>query len=843
MLEVLRSHILESFGSPVNSPKDCEILSQSIASSTKRSISPTTLRRFFGLLPSNSSISAYNLDTLSIYTGAADYDSFCRMHSKEGTYHDHGFGKIIAEFEKLTDYTLKSISRKSLTDFSKTIPRKEMNRRLTAFVNSDQIVYPLIAPGGYGKSVALVHWVKQYGQTDLVLFCPASIYYAMLTLKTGIRTPLNLDPGSPGNMFDVVTDPDGEAGRRLVIVLDALDEMGNEPEKLYSMTDHFFDVANGYAGKNRVKFIFSVREAVWHSYLVSRFIKMEEIGWLSKTDPVFENGYTNIPLLSNTEIRDILAANRTDDELLPPSESIPWNIRELMRIPLYMHVVLELLRHTNTIDHLSQVDITREYLREFIFQSRYAEQKEDLVWKILELMERLDFEFMIPKNELKRYFPIHLKRETDYYKAYSELLHSGILVEERIENKYGIFVSKVGFKHQNFQYYLLALYMVRENGGLDRSLINSVAEQDRNRLMASSLVALFYEIAYENEDSDVLSVFCSLQEEILGSMPVKFAVGNSFRKGNSIRDALIRQFAASPTGRKYFFEQFVDTNYMFNNFRFRIVEYLKHANDLEASLFGHSILFLAAFLEMDRAVCLEQIEVIRGLEPDSSVYPWPVGRKVASHILEHYIVEGNRPGPELEQYISKYTSIARSYKGCQSNRLVEFELPVMVALVLIQKFDILEKILVEACEVYGLNPDGIDDGDFLAKSQNSLVIFYLEYARFKLGKSDPKQFPGPIGKLIMNFYSTFDDFQYLILADWFFCDYYISVGQEQEAMYYYNAALELAVFAEYDFYRAFLLRNDPLQRPVMLEEARAMIKSAGYDECLFTFHHGAYSEQ
>lgn len=59
-------------------PTDFDRLAKSIDSLTHRYISPTTLKRFWGYLPTNNEFipRRYSLDTLAIYVGHKDWNSF-----------------------------------------------------------------------------------------------------------------------------------------------------------------------------------------------------------------------------------------------------------------------------------------------------------------------------------------------------------------------------------------------------------------------------------------------------------------------------------------------------------------------------------------------------------------------------------------------------------------------------------------------------------------------------------------------------------------------------------------------------------------------------------------------
>lgn len=832
MTDKLRNHILKKFGKPVNSPKDCEVLAKEIILQTKRSISPTTLRRFFGLLPSSTSISAYSLDTLSIYSGTDDYHSFCSRNDKQKKEIEINNLQIQEDIRKLTEYTLKSISRKSLIHFSKTIPRDDLNHELDLFLNSDFNFFPLIAPGGYGKSIALSHWVEKNRDSSHILFCPASIFYSFIAGKKDIHNRLQFDLGSTDNIFNQIHTDIKSPIKKLIFILDAVDEISNEIEKLYELSEYLLDTIQMH--QKTVKFIISIRESVWNSYLVTKFKGADKSLSREGADTLLEKGYTNMPLLSNSEIKRILTLNNIEDQQLLLYECIPWDIRELLRIPLNMYFIIKLLNTNKEIIQLSHKDLTTEYLKKFVFQSCFAEQKEDIIWKILEIMQIDEESQSLQKNELKNHYPVHLKREGEYYKAYQELLQNGILIEEREVNKYGVYVLKLAFRHQNFFYYLLSLYLIKKNGGLDRELFFSVAGLKRNEILKNNLIALLYENAYNNEDYKVLEDFCRLPDEILVSLPVRIAVGNSFRRKNRIRDQLIRNFATSKEGRTFFFEQFVDTNYMFNNYKFRIKEYLKYENKEEAGLFGNCILFLAGFLKLNSEECSNYIEIIRKIEPDASFYPWPTGRKVSSHILYRYFIEDN-DHPDILEFINKYASLAYKYPDYLENGIIEFEMSIMVALVLVQRFDVLKLVLENAFKAYSFSREENNPGTFLQRSQISVPKCFYEYARFKQGNNPDDELPKIWEKALTNYSPTFDDYLYLILINWFSCDFYTSKGNTRMALKYYTTALELSRFAEYDFFIAFLSFNDPNKRPGYHLKATNMLSKSGFVMDKFIF--------
>ncbi len=837
MQEKLKEATIQSYGFPVNTPKDCVALADSISDRTNRNISSTTLRRFFGLMPSKSAFSLYVLDTLSIYCGEEDFRSFNRKQHSFKDYIEVPRMEIITEIKEITDYTLNSISRKSLTDFHLTIARRILNDRLEAFLESKHAFFPLVAPGGYGKSVALAHWVKGQKDGNICLLLPASLFISMLDPKGGKKQIVHFNLGSWGNIFNVFLSDASFRNKKFILIIDALDEISSEPDKLYTVVDFLFNVANRFSYQNKIKMIFSVRESVWHVHLANRFERVRSKQWFDGVEDKLDSGYTNLSVLTNSEIKEIISGFNQESDTPLVYECIPWDIREIIRIPINLHLISRLMNNLQSLNLVSRIDVISAYLKEFVFSSRFAEEKEDIIWKVIELMEDQVDDHTVVKNELKKHLPIHLKRETAYYRAYNDLLHQGILIEYREENRFGIFVSRLGFKHIDFYYYLSALYLIKENGGIDFDLFLRVSGSGNNGSWAASIMAILFQIAYNDEDHQTLMRFCEMPEEILGSLIVRTTVGKCFRISNSIRDRLVEQYASSRLGQIYFFERFVDTNYLFNNYVFRIGAYLKHAPGKESGLFGNCILFLAGFLKMDPVACKTQMTVIEGIRIERGIYPWPVGRSVTSRILYTWFVEHGEIDP-LDDLIHKYSEIAYSYPGYLERGLVEYELSIMVALVLVQQFGVLERMLERIRESY--DQEGADQDTALMPGhmQNLLPVCFLAYARYKQGHARKPEVPRIWEEAINSFATIYDDYQYLILLHWFLCDYYFSEGDPGKAMEYYDTALEISRFADYDFFSAFLMKNIPVQEPESVEQAEKRIADSGFNRALFDYRMG-----
>lgn len=736
------------------------------------------------------------------------------------------------QLEQITRFTLTSIERRSLGGFRRTIPRVELERKLDAFLASETPIFPLIAPGGFGKSIALAHWVRTIKRTHYCLFCGAGMFLTMLEEGGMTRDQPRLKLDDPGNIFHGIRTLPTREQPSLVVVIDALDEISNDPKRMLRLVDYLFEASGACHGE--AKFVFSIKEATWRTYLQERFESATAAAYAEQVGPLPETGYTNIAPLSNSEIRKIIANDNGTGDQPFIFECISWDIRELLRIPIQLYLVSRLFETIPSLEHLSRTDVIREYLSEFLFRSNYAGEKENIVWKILGMMEEKGEYLRVNKKELKMQSLVNRKREAANYQAYHELLHDGILIEEREENANGIFVTRTGFRHQNFFVYLYALYLIREAGALSFSLISGIAKQKENEAWINDLIATLYQVAYDAENLEALKDFCTLPRRILSSLSVRLTVGASFRKDTATREELVALYAASEAGRRYFFESYVDTNFLFNNYVMRTREYQQHNKGKEAVLFTNAIFYLAAFMKMDAEACCRYAALMEAAEPDASVYPWPIGRKVFSHLLQTVFVEG-KADSDFRTYLETHTNIAYSYPGYLERGLIEFEMYIMLAMVMIRDFEGLERLLSHVVLRYGVMNTAHSSAANLHRVQNAIPLYFLEYAIYKLDYNSSGRPDVLWDKAIDRYATNYDDYQYLILLNWFLVDYLLYNKQPADALKYYDAALHIARIAGYDFYEAFLLVNDPLKDEERMRKGEAMIAASGFAREMFTF--------
>ena len=75
--EHLRNAIETAIGRKMKSPRDFDFLAQAVFDKLHQSISVSTLKRFWGYVPHNSTTRSSTLDLLAQFIDYEDYDHFC----------------------------------------------------------------------------------------------------------------------------------------------------------------------------------------------------------------------------------------------------------------------------------------------------------------------------------------------------------------------------------------------------------------------------------------------------------------------------------------------------------------------------------------------------------------------------------------------------------------------------------------------------------------------------------------------------------------------------------------------------------------------------------------------
>lgn len=594
MIQKLKDSVEVKFGRRIAYQKDCKTLSDRLYEYSSQVVSPSTLRRFFGFLTTNSNPSRATLDILSAYCGYSDWNDFKTRNS--ATCNNEPilaiWEKGIAKARQISYKNCKTIKNDNPLGFSNTIPRSFANERLNTFINTDYIATPFVGPGGFGKTTLLVNWYEKFitnaqNHNHLILFIPA------IHLENWIGKDIFLEEWllsilelSGSGLFDTLNINPNLAPGKFILIIDALDEIELNPaktEKVFSAIQRLTTMFSSYW----FKLIISSRFSTWTSFLNS---SSSMSGWLNADFEHLSSEGTNMPSLSEVEIQKVLdrTINKESNQRLI-IEELPMDLVETISYPYYLQLFVDLYKieaHHNISDRL---DLLLEFIKKQIYQSSLADEKVDIINAIISISEKNKLFGPVKKNELKNLYPIHLKLAGNYATAYDQLVSFGILTEELTQNQYGILTKFVKIAQRQLYRVLLLQNLIEQNNGIDFSLFQKIDKHYSGSSIHPHLLNLLFELAYKQKKTDVLKKFFNLPQTSLEQVFTFSNIHQALTKDDLMRRDLIPYYANNPVARNLLFEKSININTIANSSRLLLFNYLQNC-DRERDFFLGKIL-------------------------------------------------------------------------------------------------------------------------------------------------------------------------------------------------------------------------------------------------------------
>ena len=182
--ELLKTTVLTQSGLTSVTPCDCRTVSVLIFNKTKQSLSETTLKRVYGFAFSKFKPSLFTIDVMAKYCGYAGWDDFCEKqeeHVINTTDSNTNWETLKQHADKITNFTLQALKNKAGIPYNLTIKRQFINCHFDEFLKDDYTATALCAPAGYGKTLALCHWIEDKlaagargENNDIILFFSSS---------------------------------------------------------------------------------------------------------------------------------------------------------------------------------------------------------------------------------------------------------------------------------------------------------------------------------------------------------------------------------------------------------------------------------------------------------------------------------------------------------------------------------------------------------------------------------------------------------------------------------------------------------------------------------------------
>jgi len=501
-ISYLKEEIQLKFGCEVAYAKDCQILSGQIQKATKRQLSESTLKRFFGIVESPFSPSKFTLDTLSVYLGFANWQDFMNSFEKE----QHAFSQYDSwkqlknRVDVITDLSNTAIKSKEDALFEGIPLREFADLHFQSFLNSPHIATAFVAPGGHGKTTLISQLTHKYftGEDakypdDILCLIDGSILYNLVTENVNINRLYQLLDFDPKNSFSNYfrENPERVKGR-FVLIIDGFNEIHLPPEKLNQFIGNLMSIVAGYENVNWFKLVITCRPDIWKAFfLLVKKNPFLQSKWYKVGFDACLSRVINVPLLDEKEIEN--CSNKILSVQKSYTKGMLSAMNEIFNIPLLVHLLqIGKISHHSS----SEFELLKQYINEVILSGPDRIERTDLLNSIVRNSDRGRKQSYTSKDKL---FPLGLPSV-----AYNEMLSYGILKEFTLSTKYIDLTTYVAFSHGIVFDFLLANKWIKENV-LNRECLEKIySYYQTNPELRDSVLKFIIQYAFQEGENDLL---------------------------------------------------------------------------------------------------------------------------------------------------------------------------------------------------------------------------------------------------------------------------------------------------------------------------------------------------
>jgi hypothetical protein len=542
------------------SPGDCKTLSLKIFKKTNQQVSETTLKRIYGFAYSKFKPSLFTLDAMAKFTGFSSWADFCENNAdKPLTKHsqDVSWDKIKQNADKITGFTLQVLKNKSGVPYNLTVQRQFINDHFAAFTKGNYEATVLTAPAGYGKTVALCHWIEERMliSNDIILFFSSNaLINVFLSGKDINEWLLSLLGFGSEDDFSTLLDIKQKHEGNFYLIIDGLDEHMFKKEQFQALLNQILDVFSFHQDHDIFKLILTMRSSTWinnkHEF---DNLNQEWFHGFSFTDDPF----INVPLFSVQEIKELCLKINPADKCEVSAE-----VAESFSHPLYFQFYYKQHRDHfsfENVDHLSIYELVTNFILNKIYLGSLSAEKAILNQAIVENMDFAHEKYEVDKLAINELI-------VKYNAAYNELLGVGFLREI---NKSGDlqFKTVIQLGNNNFLNYAMArLLLIRNKNIFDQHVVNSLNELFPN---GRKLQVLKWCIIYaiKNGQQESFQYLAETRLNVKEKSELIIFLGDMFKKESSSlknSEAMIHYFQQDYTDGlfNYFFGvEYINTDY------------------------------------------------------------------------------------------------------------------------------------------------------------------------------------------------------------------------------------------------------------------------------------------
>ncbi len=631
--EIIREEIRSKYGHKIKYAKDCQILSDSITKNTGRQISVSTLKRFFGIIECPFKPSKYTLDTLAIYLNFKNWDDYANsFDEKRHSYSNLNSWELLKKrAQYLTGCSLKTIGSKMETDLTELPPRDFTIKKISSFLDSPKVATAFIAPGGYGKST-LIYQLTEYffnrndakSPNDIVMLLDGGSLIRLITQFEEFTWMNNLLDFKPQNSFsNYFRENPNEIKGHFVLIIDALNEIFYQTEKLTAFLENLLDIIASYENIPWFKLIVTCQPDNW-KILTSIIQKKPNVKklWFDVSFNTIPNETINVPLLSKKEIKEILELKHSKQLYQQLRFHSPETI-EMIAQPYFLNLFLQKKREGSCVI----VDLLNEFISDNLLAEPFPAEKSKIVDRLLYLSDYGRKLTPINKEELPC--------TEEFAVAYKDLITHNILNEITIPGSYFSITTAVRFSHSILMEFMLANKWLRENS-FDLDLIRKVIDYySENKLLRCNLIKYMIKIAFKERKTellkDIYTIFSKgssnqiLMHESDADPETLNIINIELRKHKEMRDYLIPHYANTESGQLFYFESFFDMDSLALHAGDNVDYYLKNNPTEDAQIYGHYLKFTQYFLTQNQSKLQTEFEWFKEIKKTEQLKPLAAG--------------------------------------------------------------------------------------------------------------------------------------------------------------------------------------------------------------------------
>lgn len=656
-IDTLKLKTEEFFGKKITNARDCVELSDAIFEKTQLQISASTLKRLWGVVVSNSKPSLFTLNTITNFCGYENWKSFknqtnIKIPLKLKTH----FNLLQKKADEISSFSINSIKNRLGIPYEKTIVRNFAIKKFDEFVKSNKTATAFVAPGGYGKSTLMLQLADLFFlKRDAIYKNSFLLFIDCFIIENFSNNNYPLD-----NLILEITNTLSQINKiqienptPFVLIIEGLNEISYRIEIINKLIDSLLNFISHHKGNQLFKIIITCRSNIWiHILEKIDFFSNLKSKWFNVNFEGSLQELSNIPTFEEEEIENIFKKNSPNISFEQLKITHPELI-DIISNPYFLNLHFD----TNQDDKInSGIDLLSNFIFKNVLNGMYAVEKSIIIEDILIISDYGQNINQVKKNEIKSI------SQNKY--AYNELLSNGILYEYNVYEKYLTFSPHIKFTHDILFEFFIANYWLRNNE-IDIALLKKLTSFYKNtKEVASNILQWIIKFAFLEKKIDFLknifAITChptpSEIKDIYGLPniynPIIDTLGYELRSHPNIRNELLPHFAQIEQGQKYYFEYFIDIDYLTIFFGNSIDLYLKNCKNESSKIFGNAVKFGQYFMqkEWDKLhFYFEKINKIKNTRENLPI-------KTFCSIIYNHFVKNEKTEKYLPQLLEKEKS-------------------------------------------------------------------------------------------------------------------------------------------------------------------------------------------